>query len=297
MYLTPPRADQAPLNALRAFEAAGRHGSFLRAAEELCVTPGAIAQQIKKLENWAGVELFERHPQGVTLTPLARRLIPELQAGFEALGSVSKSLRHGGARAEVRIASLPAIAQLWLGPRLSELQRSIPDADLAIHALDTPPLLERGDFDLAIYPADMLAAPHRPDDVLTKNTLVPVAAPKIADRVRHPEDLRDATLIHDLAWRGDWAAWLTAHGIDHAAPERGPTHSLYSMAVERCIAGDGILIGHTALIGQHLESGALKAIFPDLSVPGQPICLAQLPSDAGATDAVATIAAIMCERP
>ena len=97
MHLSPPRATTAPLNALRAFEAAGRHGSFQRAAEELCVTPGAVAQQIKKLESWAGVLLFERHSQGVTLTPLARRLMPELRAGLEALGTVSQALRLGGA--------------------------------------------------------------------------------------------------------------------------------------------------------------------------------------------------------
>lgn len=296
MHLSPPRATTAPLNALRAFEAAGRHGSFQRAAEELCVTPGAVAQQIKKLESWAGVLLFERHPQGVTLTPLARRLMPELRAGLEALCTVSQALRLGGARAEIRIAALPAIAQLWLSQRLSDLQRNVPEADIAIHALDVPPLLNRGDFDLAIYPENMLTESHGPGEVLAGNRLVPVAAPGVADRVRRPEDLKSATLIHDLAWRGDWTAWLKAQGIDHPAPERGPTHSLYSMAVERCIAGDGILIGHTALIGHHLESGALKAVFPERSISWQPICLIQRAAETTGTGPVATIAELLRQQ-
>lgn len=273
MALSPPRATSAPLNALRALEAAARHGSFLRAAEELCVTPGAVAQQIKKLENWAGVQLFERHPQGVVLTPLAMRLMPRLEAGFEALGAVSQALRHGGERAEIRIAALPAIAQLWLSPRLSELQTRVHDADIAIHALDVPPMLDRGEFDLAIYPATMLAGLDVAPKVLAENALTPVAAPAVAAGTQRTEDLARAILIHDLAWRGDWTTWLDAHGLDHRTPERGPTHSLYSIAVERCIAGDGILIGHTALIRQHLQSGALTRVFPDLDVPWHPICL------------------------
>ena len=273
MALTPPRPAPAPLNALRALEAAGRHGSFLRAAEELNVTPGAVAQQIKKLEAWAGAALFERHPQGVALTPLAVRLMPRLEAAFEALGGVSQSLRHAGARAEIRIAALPAIAQLWLTPRLSELKDSVPGSDIAIHALDVPPTLERGEFDLAIYPEPMLAETDAFRTMLTENTLAPVAAPDVAEAVRSVEDLASATLIHDLAWRGDWITWLSAQGIEHGAPERGPTHSLYSIAVERCIAGDGVLIGHTALIQRHLESGVLRRVFPDRDVPWHPLCL------------------------
>ena len=293
MPLSPPRAATAPLNALRALEAAGRHGSFLRAAEELCVTPGAIAQQIKKLESWAGVQLFERHAQGVTLTPLAARMMPELRAGFEALGTVSRSMRLGGARAEVRIAALPAIAQLWLSPRLSDLQHAVPDADLAIHALDAPPPLDRGEVDLAIYPAGMVPGSDTRPGIVSEDALVPVAAPAVAGRVTCPGDLRRAVLIHDLAWRGDWSAWLTAQGIEHAAPERGPTHSLYSIAVERCIAGDGILIGHTALIRRHLESGALKALFPERSVPWQPLCLIRPAADAAGTRLAAVATAIL----
>ncbi|MEM7213457.1 MAG: LysR family transcriptional regulator [Pseudomonadota bacterium] len=271
--LTPPRPAAAPLNALRALEAAGRHGSFLRAAEELNVTPGAIAQQIKKLETWAGVDLFERHPQGVALTPLGLRLMPSLEEAFLALGTVSQRLRHAGERAEIRIAALPAIAQLWLTPRMTDLRRQVPDADFAIHALDAVPTLKRGEFDLAIYPMNMLTDMDPAPQILCENLLAPVAAPELAATIRSVEDLESATLIHDLAWREDWQTWFNGQNLEHAAPGRGPAHSLYSMAVERCIAGDGLMIGHTALIQQHLNSGTLLRVFPASEVPWHALCL------------------------
>lgn len=273
MTLTPPRLSTVPLNALRAFEAAGRHGSFLRAAEELSVTPGAVAQQIKKLEDWAGVRLFNRHRHGVELTPLGRRLMPMLEKGFEALGSVAVALRHGADRPEIRIAALPAIAQLWLSPRLSALRAGTRDVNLTIQALDVPPMLERGEFDIAIYPESMVPDGVSERIVLSDNQLMPVATPEIAAQIKSPVDLTDAVLIHDLAWKQDWATWLEAQGIYGIATERGPTHSLYSIAVDRCIAGDGVLIGHSALIQQHLVSGDVCEVFPGRRTGAHAICL------------------------
>ena len=130
MTLSPPRPPAIPLTALRAFEAAARHESFPRAAEELGVTPGAIAQQIKKLEGWLGVQLFGRHAQGVSLTPEAARALPALTQGFDTLGQAVQGLRQGAATTTVRIAALPAVAQLWLSPRLSALRAQVPGCDL-----------------------------------------------------------------------------------------------------------------------------------------------------------------------
>lgn len=271
MPLSPPRPNNAPLNALRALEAAGRHGSFLRAAEELSVTPGAVAQQIKKLEEWASVALFERHRHGVALTPLGRRLMPQLEQAFEALGNVSQALRHGADRPEIRIAALPAIAQLWLSPRLSALKAEMGDVTLAVHALDVPPMLGRGEFDIAIYPGEA-GTPVDPGLIVpAQNFLTPVASPEVAAGIKTPGDLASAVLIHDLAWKLDWVYWLEAQSVQGIPTERGPTHSLYSIAVDRCIAGDGVLIGHTALLQHHLESGALVSVFPGHEVPWHPI--------------------------
>ena len=128
-------------------------------------------------------------------------------------------------------------------------------------------------FDLAIYPARAATADNEISIRLGENFLLPVAAPGIADRIRSPEDLERAVLIHDLAWRNDWSVWLEANGMDASGTSRGPAHSLYSIAVDRCIAGDGVLMGHSALIGSHLASGALKALFPGREVAWDPLCL------------------------
>ncbi len=213
------------------------------------------------------------------------------------MGAVSRGVRKGGERAESRMAALPAVAQLWLSPRLSELQPRVHDADIAIHALDVPPMLDRGEFDRAIYPENMLAELHGAPEVLTENALTPVAAPAVAGQMQNHEDLARAILIHDLAWRNDWTTWLDARGLGHRAPERGPTHSLYSIAVERSIAGDGILIGHTALIRQHLESGALRRVFPELDVPWHPICLIKSASGVLDNRVAAVISALLGQPP
>lgn len=289
MPLSPPRPSTAPLNALRALEAAGRHGSFLRAAEELSVTPGAVAQHIKKLEEWAGAALFDRHRHGVTLTPLGQQLMPELGRGFEALGLASQALRHGAERPEIRIAALPAIAQLWLSPRLSALGSRVAKVNLAIHALDAPPLLGRGEFDLAIYPADMVSQVEHQSEVLSTNSLTPVASPDVASTIKTPDDLKGATLIHDLAWNSDWRTWMQAQDGFEGDATRGPSHSLYSIAVDRCVAGDGVLIGHTALIRDHLQRGTLHRVFPDRDVPWPAICLTR-PRDRALNARVAEIA-------
>lgn len=270
MSLTPPRPAPPPLNALRAFEAALRHESFQRAADELAVTPGAIAQQVRKLEDWAGLRLFDRNAQGVTPTAPARAVMTRLSTAFEDLTNVARTLRQSTARVPVRIAALPAIAQLWLAPRLTALRSVLPGAELSIHALDTPPSLIHGSFDIAIYPA---WEPMADSVSVAANVLGPVAAPDLAKHIRTPGDLINATLIHDSAWHQDWAYWLNRALVTTVDAARGPVFSLYSLAVDRCVAGEGVLIGHSALIGDHLAHGRLVQLFPDLTVEGPKICL------------------------
>ena len=118
MTVSPPRPKGPPLNALRAFEAAARRGSFSAAADELCVTPGAVAQQVKSLEAWAGARLFLRHAQGVELTALGLDVLPGFVAAFDRLGEAAQALRSQAAPDTIGIAALPSIAQLWLSPRL-----------------------------------------------------------------------------------------------------------------------------------------------------------------------------------
>ncbi|MEM7743720.1 MAG: LysR family transcriptional regulator [Pseudomonadota bacterium] len=267
MSLEPPQPVPAPLTALRAFEAAARHNSFQQAADELGVTPAAIAQQIKKLEDWAGGRLFDRHAHGVRLTAKGALALPELTRGLDHLGEAARLLRRANRLEVLRIAALPAIAQLWLSPRLSAVREVLPGVELSLTALDACPPLRRGIYDFAVYPGVPGA------QVLARNALYPVAAPAVAAQLRAPTDLSDAVLIHDVAWRDDWRQWFKAHDISGIDPSQGPAHSLYSIAAERCAAGDGVLIGHEALIAAPLAEGRLTRLFDGLALDGPPICL------------------------
>ena len=123
MSISPPRPKGPPLNALRAFEAAARLGGFTPAADELCVTPGAISQHIKSLEDWAGSPLFVRRSQGVSLTELGESVAAEFSTAFDAMGNAVRALRTRAAQSSINIAALPSVAQLLSLIHISEPTR------------------------------------------------------------------------------------------------------------------------------------------------------------------------------
>jgi DNA-binding transcriptional LysR family regulator len=264
MSVAPPRPKGPPLNALRAVEAAARLSSFSQAADELCVTPGAVAQQVKALEDWAGARLFDRHAQGVRFTPLGRALAPSLDDAFNKLADAAHLLRRIAAPDEIRIATLPSVAQLWLSPRLPAVRRANPGLSISVTAMERPPNLMREQFDLSIFfDTGSIGDQSEPAETLTLATdsLFPVCAPEIAARLASPRHLARETLLHDAAWRDDWAIWLAAEQLSGVAATSGPAYSLYSLALEEAIHGAGVLIGHAPLVAPALASGALVAPF------------------------------------
>ena len=271
MPIEPPRPKSPPLNALRAFEAAARHGAFTAAAEELCVTPGAVAQQIKNLEDWTGAPLFERKAQGVALTRLGADIAQDLTSAFDQIGAASQRLRLGGRPAEVRIAALPAIAQLWLSPRLPAVREAAPDVAISVFALETPPNMRREHFDLSIFYAPADGAAAHVD--LGADEIFPVCAPGVAP---------DAPKLVDAAWAGDWSLWS---GAPTAAD--GPVFSLYSLAIAEAVAGAGVLIGHSHLVSDHLDRGDLIAVDPRRVAVGRSLTISVAQPDAPAAEKVA----------
>ena len=254
MTLSPPRPRPAPLNALRAFEAAARLGGFAAAAEELSVTPGAVASHVKALEALLGADLFHRRPQGVVLTPLGRKALAEFGPAFDRLGAAMQAVRAAARPAEARIAALPAIAQLWLSPRLPAIRAAHPGAAISVHALERAPDLTREAFDLAIFPEAASGAAATMDG--PEMTAMPVVAPALAARIRTEEDLLALPRLSDAAWADDWALWAP-----DAPPANGPVFSLYALAVEEAANGAGVLMGRSPLIDRHIASGALVAPF------------------------------------
>lgn len=260
MSVAPPRPKGPHLNALRAFESAGRLKSFAAAAEELGVTPGAVAQHIKALEAWAEGDLFIRRTRGVELTPLGADLLPDFTAAFDMLGQAVQALRTRSAPHNIRIATLPSLAQLWLSGKLGVLRRIAPEISVSVIAVEHPPNLAREPFDASLFFQSGTPEPHQ--TVLFRDRIFPVCAPELAGRLKAVADLAGETLIHDSAWAGDWAHWLQAVGGAPRKGQRGPVHSLFSVALEEACNGAGVLMAHEVLVQSRLDSGLLVAPFP-----------------------------------
>lgn len=253
MPVTPPRPKDLPLTALRAFEAAARLGGFSPAAAELGVTAGAITAHIKALEATLGAPLFQRGPRGVRLTALGQASLPAFTAAFDALGLAVQDLRGAAAPRIVHIAALPAIAQLWLSPRLPALRAAAPDIQISITALETPPNLKRAPYDLSIFYGP------EPDGAISHDILFPVCAPSLLPRLPSPAALAQVPCLSDAVWAEDWPTWLAANG--HDLTVQGPVYSLYALAVEETVNGAGVLMGHADLVASHLARGELVVPF------------------------------------
>ena len=265
MAVDPPKLRLPPYTALRAFEAAARHSSFVAAARELCVTPAAVAQQVKALEAWLGGALFERHSKGIALTPQGRHARPALSAAMDQMGLAVQNLRSEMRGSELHIAALPALAQLWLSPRLRRLRQDFPGVQISVTAMEEPPNFKREPFDMGLFYLD---APRK--DVrtiaLAKDHLLPVCAPKILKtlRVKGKIRLHGHPLLHDTVWDDDWARWLDATSMHEVDATTGPQFSLYSMALQAALDGEGLLMGRECLVAPYLylTSGKLRAASP-----------------------------------
>lgn len=274
MPVRPPRPPLPPLNALRAFEAAARLGSFARAAEEIGVTPGAIAQQVRLLEAFLGLKLFRRLAQGVEPTEAAQEAQPGLSAAFDALALAVQDLRASHAGRALAIAALPCISQLWLSPRLPALQQAFPGLSISIAAMEEPPAGRHQSFDLALF---YLARPPVGAAPLAEDELLPVCAPALLGSLGIPADLARQTLLHDAVWRSDWARWLRHAGIAGVDPGRGPSFSLYALALDAALNGAGVLIGRRSLIAPYLADGRLVAPFAAALPSGDRLALLPQP--------------------
>jgi len=264
MPVAPPRPKGPPLNALRAFEAAARLGGFALAADELCVTPGAVSQHIKTLEDWAGTPLFQRRSQGVRLTTAGANLLPAFTAAFDQLGEATRALRAQAPSPAIQIAALPSVAQLWLAPRLAGLRALRPKARVSVTALETPPNLARDMFDLSLFITTPQNGPG--DHILAQDIIFPVCTPDLAAKITSPADLAGQTVLVDAAWPDDWHIWARAVGLNLPDLESGPSFSLYAMALEEARAGAGLLMAHDCLVHSALADGSLVCPF-DLRVP------------------------------
>lgn len=261
------------LNALRAFEAVARHLSVAKAAEELHVTPAAVSQQLRVLEQDLGVELFTRVKRALRPTETAEAGYPDLRDGFDSLVRGVGRMRARGARRLLTVSVEPSFAATWLVARLERLRQMQPELDVLIETSMRLVSLEREGFDLAIR-YGIGAYPGLESARLFAEEVFPVCSPRLLEGptpLREPDDLRHHTLLH-LEWASaygewpDWDAWLTAAGATQVDAGRGPRFTDHALVLQTAVEGQGVALGSTALVADDLAAGRLVWPF-DLCLP------------------------------
>lgn len=260
--------DRNPsLQSLRAFEAAARHGSFLRAAEELHVTSTAISHQVRALEDRLGVALFHRRSRGVDLTAAGSALAITVTQAFRDIAAGVENVRRRGNSSEVRIACSPSLAAKWLVPRLGSFRTRHPDVEIRLVASSMLVDLLAGEADMALRHGAGPVPGCRVESLL-KATVVPVCSPTMRGRSGIPkskQDLAHHVLLHDSS--GDvgrlpsWAEWLGAHGVTGVDARRGPRFNNSHLVVDAALSGEGVGLAVAALAERELLSGRLIAPF------------------------------------
>lgn len=278
--MSPPRLP--PNAALRAFEAAARHVSFRRAAEELRLTESAVSHQVRHLEETLGLKLFERHPRGLSLTEAGSRYFAVVREALDRIASATVELQ-GGAAATLRVSALTAFAVGWLIPRLKAFQARHPNLDLDLQTSDRVVDLRREKIDVALRygsgPWPGLQAVE-----LVAETLQPLCAPALAAGLREPADLLRQPLLRNTQHPEEWGLWLAGVGL--AAPEGGPGFESSTLVLEAATQGLGVALGRRPLSARKLAAGELVAPFPRTVASGKAYWFVCLP-EAGDRPAVA----------
>lgn len=251
------------LTALRAFEAAARHRSFSRAAAELHVTPAAISQLIKQLEDTLKVKLFKRG-KTLALSDAASTAIPYFSEAFDRLEQAVSRLRGGDAAGPLVISTPPAFAARWLIPRLDDFQEKHPEIELRL-------LATRRLVDFAVEDVDLALRfgrgpfPGLHAEKLMTESLLPVAAPEVAAGIKKPRDLLACTLLNDESQvadetQPDWESWLASIGLRAKQPLRIRHFSDANLVIQAAIARLGVALVWQSLVTDALRAGSLVRV-------------------------------------
>jgi LysR family glycine cleavage system transcriptional activator len=256
-----------PLKAVRYFECAARLLSFTKAADELNVTHSAISHQIKALEEWLGVSLFERGARSLSLTEAGRRFLPPVRAAFHQLAEASAEMRLFPGGGPLTVSALPSIASKWLVPRLYDFQARHPEIEVRISATDRLDPVGDGDVDIGIR-YGRGSWPGVEAELLMQDEVFPVCAPSLLDGaqpLKEPKDLARFSLISDMDWRRAqfdfWPRWLAAAGVPDLELKTNLTFNYSNLMIQAAIDGLGIALGNTMLAGDDLRSGRLVQPF------------------------------------
>lgn len=266
IFLMTMRPRLPPLNALKAFEAAARHESFTRAAEELCVTQGAVSHQVKALEGELAVKLFNRERQRLIITEAGRDYLAVIRNALDRIAAGTERLLQRQSAGVLTVSTSPDFAAKWLVHRLGHFVEAHSGIDLRISAAMNHVDFAREEVDVAVRHGDG-NWPGLDAVRLSAEQLFIVCSPKLSGRYRlhKPADILKFPLIH-LDSRADWAKWLQSFGIDDTYVTHGPVLNRASMVIDAAINGQGIALARTTLAAWDLINGRLVRPLPD-SIP------------------------------
>ena len=246
------------LTDLQAFEVAARHSSFTRAAQELCVTQGAVSKQVKHLEDFVGVQLFLRIRQGLVLTEAGQAYLKKIQAGLGQIEAATVELMaHQGRGGTLQLTCMPTFGARWLIPRLAAFMRLRPDIHVEFlphrqgYDFSTPELDAAVRFGEGIWPGSGA-------DYIVGRDVVPVCSPRlIPHQGAQAADLLDYPLLHHTSALEGWLDWLGQAGCDTRRAREGARFDQYALLSQAAAAGFGIALIPRCLIGDELLDGSL----------------------------------------
>ncbi len=250
-----------PLNGLRAFEASARHLSFTRAAIELCVTQAAVSQQVKGLERRLGVALFQRLPRGLKITAEGEALLPTVTSSFDQMATTLDRIEAGQVRELLFLGVVGTFAVGWLLPRLAAFQKRYPFIDVRISTNNNRVDMAAEGLDFAVRFGQ--GSWHGTDAFrLFGAPLSPLCTPKLAETLKTPADLMEATLLR--SYRADeWSTWFAAAGVTPAAQvNAGIVFDTSLGMMEAALQGLGVALAPPSMFSRHLASGAIVQPFP-----------------------------------
>lgn len=255
-----------PLNLLRTLDCVVRHMSFLRAAEELCVSPSAVSQQISKLEDLLGVQLFRRVSNRLVMTDACIACMTPLRAGLEQIAKIPDAIETATLGNVLRVSVAPSFAAKWLVPRLERFCVQHPHIDVWINASMELVNFAQGSTDLAIrYGRGNYPGLH--SELLSRETVIPVCSPALLEEI-HPytiADLAGFVLLHDDSVERDancpdWPTWFRKVGALDIPWWRGLHFNQSHMVVDAAIAGRGLALAKGVLVADDLVAGRLSRV-------------------------------------
>lgn len=253
------------LAALRAFEAAARHGNFSRAAEEVHVTHGAISHQVRALEEELGLQLFVRHGKRIAITPEAEHFAGILRRALGDIAAAAEAVRANARQPRLTVTALPSLASRWLAPRLGRFIDQHPDLEVMLQSSNQLTDFVRESVDLGVrfgrgnYPG--LASEKLADDFF-----YPVASPRFngGKLPRTPQQLSKLPLLRcELE---PWTPWFSAAGLDFLEPTGGLVFQDSSMLVRAAVEGHGVALARHVLAAGEIEAGGLVRLF-NVAIP------------------------------